>query len=269
MFSVMMRTLKNRRLSLAVYSLSSVLFMWMYIALFPSFSKNQADFEKFIDSYPEEIFKGLGIEKADFTLTKIESFLATEHFSFIWPIMLIILAISFGSAQIAGEVEKGTIEILLSQPISRLKIFFSKYLAGVMTVIVFTLVSIYSIIPLAGLHGVSYNLHNFNIMMYLALLFGMAVFSASMLATSIFSEKSRASFAVGGFLILSYVANVVSAFVDSLDKLKYISVFHYFDFSKALNRGEMDMTVIWVFGGIIIFSVITGALWFNKRDVAI
>lgn len=269
MISVVLRTLKNRRLSIFAYSLSSVLFMWLYIALFPSFSKNQQDFDKLLEAYPEEIFKSLGIDKADFTLSRIESYLATEHFSFMWPIMLIILAVSFGSAMIAGEVEKGTIEVLLSQPISRLKLYISKYFAGVITVVFFAAVSVYAIVPLAAIYNVKYNLGNFNVMMILAVLFGLAVFSISMLATSLFSEKSKASFAVGGFLILSYVANVVSAFVDSLDKLKYLSMFHYFDFSKALNHGEMDINAIWVFGGITILATILGALWFQRRDIAI
>lgn len=268
MFKMIWRTIKNRRISLLAYSISAVALMEMFAAMFPTFAKRQGEFDKLLEIYPEEIFQVFGTEKAEFTISKFESFIGMEHFSIMWPILVIVLAISFGSAQIAGEIEKGTIEMLISQPISRIKLFFSKYIAGVFNVFIFTILSIFSVVPLAAMHRIEYNLDSFTTMTILGLLFGIAIFSVSMLASSMFSEKSKANFLVGGMLLVSYAINILSNFIDSLENLKYISVFYYFDFSLALNEAKIEALTIWVFVGIIMIATAFGAFWFSKRDIA-
>ena len=212
MLRMIWRTIKNRKISLLVYSISSIVLMEMFVAIFPMFAGKQEEWEPLLELYPEEMFQMMGLELSDFSISDFGSFLAMEHFSIMWPILIIVLAISFGSAQIAGEIEKGTIEMLISQPISRIKLFFSKYIAGAFNVFVFTVVSILSVVPLAAMHGIEYNPDIFIIMTVLGLLFGLAVFSVSMLASSIFSEKSKANFTVGGLLMASYVINILSTF---------------------------------------------------------
>lgn len=269
MIKIFWRTLKDKRLSLIIYSLSMVAFTEIYVALFPTFSSKQAEFDKLLALYPEQMFKALGMDKASFSLTKIESFLATEQYSLTWPIIIIVMAISFGGSVIAGEIEKGTIETLLAQPISRIKLFFSKYVAGLFYLITFTLISVYSIVPLAAIHNVSFKMENFNKMAILAVLFAIAVFGLSMLAGSFFSEKGKANFTVGGTLIVMYVLNLVSSFKDNLKDLKYLSFFHYYDFSAALTKNTLDQNAIWVFLGVAIITTILGAFWFNRRDIAV
>jgi ABC-2 type transport system permease protein len=182
--------------------------------------------------------------------------------------MVIIFVIAYGGAQIAGEIEKGTIETILAQPISRLKIFLGKYLAGVASIVAFCAVSIFAVIPLATLHGVDYRLENFWTMSILGFLFALAIFSLSMLATSIFSEKGKSNFAVGGIIIVMYVINVVSTFKESLEDLRYLSFFYYYDHSSAILHNKIDSLAIWVFLGVSVVATILGALWFMRRDIA-
>lgn len=269
MLSVIWRTIKNRKISLIAYSLGTLAFLEMYVAMFPLFADKQKEFSRLLDLYPEQLFQALGMDKASFNLAKIESFVATEYFSLIWPIMTIILVIAFGGAQIAGEIEKGTIEIILAQPISRLKIYFSKYLAGLANLFVFVVVSIFAIVPISMLHNVDYRIENWTTMAILGFLFGLAVFSFSMLTSSIFSEKGKSNFAVGGIIISMYVINIISTFKESLKDLRYLSFFHYYDFSAAMNKNTIDNTAIWVFLGVSVVTTILGSIWFIRRDVAV
>jgi ABC-type transport system involved in multi-copper enzyme maturation permease subunit len=50
----------------------------------------------------------------------------------------------------------GTVELLIARPVSRLKLFVARYAAGMGILITFTVISVFTIIPLAGLHGVEY-----------------------------------------------------------------------------------------------------------------
>ncbi len=268
MLSLIWRTIKNRKTSLTAYTLGAVGLLWMVLAIYPLFAERQAELEKFIQAYPEEVFTAMGMDAAEFTLDTVESWVAVEHFSLMWPIVAIIMAIAFGGAMIAGEIEKGTIETILAQPLSRLKIYFSKYFAGIISLIIFVVVSIYAIIPLAYLHDIDYKIKNWTTSAVLGFLLVLAIFSFSMLATAVFSEKSKANFTVGGILMLMYVVEIIANFKESLADLKYISFFYYFDYSAAMNKNTIDEKAIYVFLGFSLVATILGALWFVRRDIA-
>lgn len=267
MWALFLRSLKDRRISLLIYSISGMLFLWMYVAMFPSISEQAASYNDILKTMPESLLKAFGI--SDFSLSSIENFVGVEHFSIVWPLIVIAFAISIASFSIAREIEQGSIEFVLSRPVSRLKIFFGRYLAGVMMITVFTIVSILSIIPLAHLHGVSYQLSHFVTIGILGLLFGLAVLSIAFMLSAFFSEKSKVSMASGGILVLMYVFNLVSALKENLANLKYASFFYYFDYADALIRNIISHQSIWVFVIVSLVCTLVGAWWFTKRDVAV
>jgi len=213
MLVIFLRTIKDRRISLAIYSLAGIALLWIYVMLFPSIQAQAEGFSELMRNYPEGFLKALGIEDG-FSFSTLESFLALEQFSFVWPIIVIFLLVSLAASGIAGEVEKGTSEIILARPVSRRNIFIGRYLAGVFTLIVFTVFSIFSIVPLAGLHGIDYALEGYVVISIMGFLFGIAVLSIAMLFSAISSERGRVYMATGGILIIMYVLNLVSALKD-------------------------------------------------------
>jgi ABC-2 type transport system permease protein len=246
--------------------LAALLFMWLYVALFSSIREQSAALARALQSLPEVFFKALGIEKLD--ISTIESFLAVEHFSFIWPIMAILLVLAIAGAGFAGQVEQGTAEMLLSRPVSRLKIFIAKYAVGIFSLFVFTIVSVFTIVPLAALHDVDYAIANFASAAAISFLFGWAVFSVAVLFSVIFSEKSRVYMVSGSILVVMYVLNIVAALKESLSDLKYGSFFHFYDYNDALLRNNLKPTGILVFSGVAVACTIAAALWFRKRDIS-
>lgn len=267
MFTILWRTIKDRKISLIVYCLAAVLLMWMYVAMFPSIQKQSEALSGFMNSMPEAVFKAFGIEEVD--ISTIESFLAMEHFSMVWPIMAIIMLLAIGGTGISGEVENGTAEILLSRPVSRLHIFFGRYLAGVFSLLVFTIISIFIIIPLAALHNIDYTPGNFVSVAIISFLFGWAVFSVSILFSAIFSEKSRVYMITGGILLAMYVLNIAAALMENLNDLKYISFFHHYSYNDAIIRNTINSTNVLVFVVVAIVCTAAAAMWFKKRDIAV
>ena len=267
MFRIFWRTIKDRKISLIIYCISSILLVWMYVAMFPSILDQAESMNQLMESYPEGLLKAFGIEEAIFDT--VERFLSMEHFSFIWPIMVMFLMISLAGVSLAGEVEKGTVEILLSRPVSRIKIFFARYLAGIFTLVLFTACSVFAAIPLAELHDIDYVFENYFTASIICFLFGWAIFSIAMMLSAIFSERSKVYMLTGGLLILMYVLNIIAAIKEELEELKYISFFYYYDYIEALVRNNIELLPVVVFTGVAVVCTAIGALWFNKRDIAI
>lgn len=260
------RTLKDRRILLLIYTFSSVALLWMYIALFPSFSKQSASMEELIKSYPESFLKAFNFDIKSFTT--LEGFLATEQFSFVWPMLLMFMTIGYSGYALAGEIEKGTIELLLSQPISRIKLFLGRYLAGILILLVFVVFSIFAAWPLSAVYNISFKAENFVLLVSLGLMFGLSVLSIGFFVSSFVSDKGKAFFIPGVILILMYVLNIVSSLKEELGDLKYFSFFYYFNPTKALVGGEIDSWSYLVFLGSGFVLTLAGLIIFARRDIA-
>jgi ABC-2 type transport system permease protein len=122
MFGVFFRMMKDKFNTMLIYSLSSIAFLEMYIATFPYVQKQADSFNQMVKSLPKEMFSALGIDPSQLSYSNLQSYLATEMFSFMWPILAIIFCTSLANYSIAGEIEKGDIELTLAQPVSRTKI---------------------------------------------------------------------------------------------------------------------------------------------------
>ncbi len=264
MWTIFSRAIKDRRLLLIIYCLSAVALLWMYIALFPEFSQVKVDF---IKSMPEGFLKAFNFDLSSFTT--VQGFLATEQFSLVWPLLVIALVIGFSGFALAGEVEKGTIEFLLSEPIARLKLFFGRYLAGLLMLVIFTIISILAAIPFCQIYHISFNTNHFYTMTLMSFLFGLAIFSLGMMFSAIFSDKGKVFFLSAGILVLMYVLNVVSSLKESLVNLKYASFFYYYSPPKALTYNQIDHWAYLVFIGVAVMATLAGAIYFARRDIAV
>jgi ABC-type transport system involved in multi-copper enzyme maturation permease subunit len=130
-------------------------------------------------------------------------------------------------------------------------------------------VSVFSVIPLAEIYNVDYVIDNHLKIFILSFLFGWAIFSVSLMFSAMFSEKGRTYAASGGLLLLMYVLNLMASLKDNLENLKYGSFFYYYDFNKALIENNIEMLSILVFVGVTVVCTVVGAIWFNKRDIAV
>jgi len=267
MLAIFWRALKDRRISLFVYCLTIIGFIWMYITIYPTIQQQSANLEALLKFYPESLMKAFNVDIA--TYTTVEGYFSAELFSFIWPLFVIFISVGFAGAAIAGEIEKSTIEVLLSQPISRLKIFFSKYLAGLFTLVAFIIASTLTIGPILSAYNISYRFASFTTIAILGFIFGLAVFSIAMFLSAIFSDKGKVYFISGGLLVVMYVLNVIASLKENLSDLKYFSFFYYFNANKALIYQQIDHWAYWVFLGVAIIFTISAAVWFSKRDISI
>jgi ABC-2 type transport system permease protein len=266
MLAIFLSTIKDRKISLAIYSATGVGLLWIYVLLFPSIQAQAEGFGELMKNYPEGFLKAFGIEDG-LILSTLEGFLALEQFSLVWPIIVIFLLVSLAAAGIAGEVEKGTSEIILARPVSRRNVFVGRYLAGAVILSVFTVFSVFGIVPLAELNSIDYVLKSYVIMAITGFLFGIAVFSIAMLFSAISSERGRVYMATGGILIVMYVLNLVSALKDDLGNLRYLSFFHYYDPTQALVHSSISGGAILVFIVISVACAVAGAVLFSKRDI--
>ncbi len=267
MFKLLKREFSRNRTAFIVYCVIAVLSAWLYIVLFPSIQKQSAQLNEIMKGFPPAMMEAFGIDKTGFN--SIEKFLSTELMSFIWPILVILFAVSRAGASIAGSIENRVLGLEISMPISRTKLFMSKLIGEYLAMILFCLVSVLSIIPLCALHDIDLHISRIFLLTVLAILFGVTLVSFAFAISALVSEKGHVYFTVGGLLFVSYVINIVSSVSDNFSGLKYVSIFHYFAPFEILSGKIIPAISILVFLMLSVISAIVGSFVFRNRDIPV
>jgi ABC-2 type transport system permease protein len=160
-------------------------------------------------------------------------------------------------------------ETLLAQPISRTKIFLAKYLAGLVNILIFSTVSIGLTLVLILAYGISFSFSHFLAIWFVGILFSWAIFGLASMLSAIFSDRGKVLFISIGLLVVMYAINILSTFKKSVEDLKFISFFHYFNPNLILGDGKIEWLTIVVFLGVAIISLILGLIIFKRRDIAV
>lgn len=258
------KELLARRWNLLIYGLVAVGFLWLYVAMYPSLAKSQVDINQIYKSMPKSILQAFNINQTDFSFA---GFLGSKHMDMMWPLMTILLGLGWAGNMLAGEIERGSMNLLLSLPIKRLQIYFSKFIAGKIGLTIYVFVSVALIIPLGKLYNVDINSHNVLQTALLCWFFAMSIFTFGLAVSAITSERGKTYFIAGGVLFAMYVARILSSLFDSLQSLKYISFFYYFNPSQTLVNGQLNRLSVIIFSSTITICFIIGLALFQKRDV--
>lgn len=123
--NIFLKTLRDQSSSIFWWSVGFI-FLSVYLAWFyPYISKNAGIF-KMVEALPP-IIKNL-IGDIDFAATPA-GFFNLQPFSFFAPIMILFYSVSRGVGSVAGEKEDGTLDLLLSNPVSRSEVIIQKVLS--------------------------------------------------------------------------------------------------------------------------------------------
>lgn len=264
MTGVYLKSLLEKKWMILSLLIFTIFFIWLYVSIFKSIAQ-VASLEELLKILPEKFIKSMNIDLGSFNT--LEGFIGNEKFSIFIFLMTTILSISLSGVYLSGEIEKGTIYLPLSLPLARIKIYLSKFLAGVTAMIFFSSLAILSVFPLARLYDITIKGEHFLKLTGVYVLFGLTIFAFSMLVSAIFSEKSKVALVTSTVMILMYVAYTVSNIKDSLDFLKYYSIFHYFNIPEILIKGTVSGNSLIVLTLSFILFTLLGLSLFNRRDI--
>lgn len=261
------KSLKEIRVSWPSYTIGLVLYVYLLLSLYPSLHERSAELQKILKSYPKgfiELFAGG--TAANFAT--VEGFLALEIFAFMWFVILGAFVISYGTGALGKEFDSGTIEVLLSQPITRTSALITKSLTlfgSTAAMVIMTMLATY-------LFGIMFDVRpkteGIFALLVVGTLFFLAIGSFSLFFSVVFGERGRAAFASAGLLTAMYILTVIAGLADWAKNLNKISLFHYYDAAKLLSTGNIPAKSLLVFGGTTIFFFLASILVFRRRDIA-
>ena len=235
------------------------------IAFWPTLRDQPALLAGMIESMPKEVFAAFGIRDPAVMMTP-QGFLSSRLYATVGPLLMLIFAIGMGTASVAGEERRGTMDLLLSAPLSRRRVLLEKFgalatlvaaLAAALLVVVWIGDRVLDLrLPLAGIVAANTGLA------LLALLFGTLAFAVGCATGKAgLARGIAAAAALGGFLF-----NALGSAVESLGPLRVLSPFCWFlDGQPPLARGFTWGTPLLLLGiGLLLLMALAG---FRRRDI--
>jgi ABC-2 type transport system permease protein len=186
------------------------------------------------------------------------------------PIALVaVLAVGYPVAALAGERQRGTLEVLLARPISRRTVYATAMAATTVYVVVALAANLAGVVAGAVLFDVADELEPARLLLVWAnavLLF--ATLGAIALAVSAsFDRFEPALGLVLGFAIVSYAVELLGALWPDMAAWRPWSLFHYFQPAQIL-AGDASPTDAAVLAGISVAAISYGLWVFPRRDLA-
>ena len=217
-----------------------------------------------MNQMPEGLLSFFGAESSFDTL---EGYLSIEFFSYAHVVMA-VFAILAGTAVIAGEESQGTLELLLAEPITRIRLGIIKMVALAMSTatIVFVVLACFWIGVLAS--GIETSGFRIAIAMALVWLFQLTIAYLSVLFSLLLPGRLFAGTAMAVLVIASYILESLSRMITDLAAFRPLMVTTYYRGQEALT-GQVSWGHVAGLVGILIVASLSTLILFQKRDIGV
>lgn len=263
--NIIKRELRANLKSIIIWSIAMALLVTVWMIEFESFANNPF-IDDFMKSMPEGLLSAFGMSNLD--IASLQGFIGT--ISLYLYLLLGIQAVLLGSSIISKEERDKTAEYLFTLPVSRKRVIWSKIIAGIINLIILNFVTVLSML----LNTTSYNkergFYVFIALMFLGVFIIQSIFlSIGMFVASVNKRyKKSGNISVAILMITFLIASLINM-VDSLEFLKYITPFKYFDASYILNEQSLEPAFIIISLFIIIIGIGCTLVFYPKRDLNI
>ena len=265
--NVLFKTLRDQRRSLPFWGIGLVLLAAFLAGFYPTIKDNNV-FQEMVETYPDGL-KGLMGLTDTMDISSGVGWLNIEAFGFMVPLIFIVYGVLAGAAAIAGEEAKGTLYLLLTEPIQRGRVVVEKF--GAMAIAIAALcVVLYAALAVGAAATGMDDVGMLNLAAItasaalLGLLFGALAFAVGC-ATG---RSGLAGGVAAAAAIAAYLVNAMSKSVDALAWVKWISPFYYYNGADPLANGLEPVHALTLAAAAVVLCAV-GYLGFRRRDVAV
>lgn len=232
---VLMRTLHDLARSLAWWALGLVGLAGMMVGVYPSVRDNPA-VSSIAENYPEalqELFSFGG----GFDYSSPAGYLGIELFSLMVPLLLIIAAVATGAGGIAGEEDRGTMELLLANPVTRRRIVLEKGAAMAVESVLLGAVLWAALAIGAALIGMEVSAWRIAAAVTAAVLLAAAFGAIALLAGAVLGRRGPAVGVTAALAVAAYLVNSLAGLVTALEPLRPLTPFFHYEDPDPLRTG--------------------------------
>ena len=256
--------LRQRWSSVGIWVGSLAGLLLVFMALFPSFSADDAAMDQLLANFPPELKAAFGMNALN--LGTLEGYFGL---CFVFcQLCLAIQAANYGLSLVSVEEAELTADFLLTRPLSRPTILTSKLMAALTSLLVtdvlFWVVSLASIAIYKG--EAQYEPRAIVLLLGSIVIFQLIFFSLGLLISLLVRRMHSVTPWSLGLALGTYVISAFSGVIGDV-KLEYLSPFKHFDPGQIIGDLRYDTTLV-IVDVVLILLAIGASYWlYQKRDI--
>ena len=262
--NLLLKTLRDQRIAVLAYGLGLGALALLLIAIYPSFAASGAELEEAMKNLPDayKAFTG-GV----LSLTEFDGYLVSQYL-IILPLILAIFGIIEGTGALRGEEERGTMDTLLSLPISRSQVVIQKAIATLLSlVLVLIIIGVVLWVSTGFVDEATLEIDRLAVVLLNAFGMGALFYCFSLFLSASLPSRRLAGVIGAVFTVGAYFFDAMTDIVDNLYNYRILGPFNYFD-PLAVLREDLAFQDSGVLLAASLVFLIAAALIFRRRDVA-
>lgn len=241
MLNIYFQELKAHRKNIILWSIGMIMLIVMGMAKMSAYQSSGDNINKLFAELPR-VFKAI-TGATGFDLATAKGFFALLFLYIV--IMVAIHAVLLGSEIIAKEERDKTAEFLLTKPLTRSAILSSKILAGLTLLSVLTVVTLLASVIIVGAYNDGASITSDITKLMFGMFLIQLIFYSVGVSLAAISKNPRSSSQIGAMIVLvTYLAYVLVGIFDTLNFLKYVSPFRFFEADAILNNGYSPIFIL-------------------------
>ncbi len=251
--------------SLVIWMGCMVVLVFMMLTEFSAYYNNP-EMTAILDSIPSAFLDAFGMQGAN--LTTVSGFVSVMALYF--QIMLGIFAVLLGHNMIAKEEGQRTGEFLMTMPITRIKAVISKLMVAVVNCVLLVIATSISVVIGTWSYSPDAHFYRFLTLVFVTIFLLQLVFlSMGFLFAAVIKQPKLSGGLAVGSVIVTYLLSVLVALSDSLDFLKYVTPFKYFEANQLLRDMSISSIYLLLTVSIIVLAIAISFFVYTKRDLKI
>ena len=196
----------------------------------------------------------------------VRGYVSEQIFALRMPLISLIMSISIFIGLSGGDEERGTLETLLAQPVSRAKVFWQKFAAGgAITALASVGIWLGVVLSFPFIHG-SMSLWNLALATFACWLVSLAFGALAYGFGAAIGAKGAAIGIVSAFAFLSYLVTSLAPSVNKLQQAQKASLLYYYN-TPSVTLNGLHIANILVLIGVCVVACLVSLLIFTHRDL--
>ncbi len=259
---LLLKTARDHWRSYLIWTLGLLAMVGVQLSVYPTVRSSAAGLSTFLDNYPEALKQIFRMED----YTSGAGFLSTELFSMMLPLIFISIGASWGANASAQEEERRTADILLTLPISRVRILSIKITTAILSQVLLATTLVLSLA--IGIRFVDLSLGTTKIIAG-ALTGALLGILFNAVATFLGAAWGKRSIALGGAIglaIAGFLFFSLAPLVDTFERITPINPFQWTLGSRPLFEGiDVGYTMFSLVLALALY--VASLVVFRRRDI--
>jgi len=262
--NVFLKSLRDQRRVVLYWGFGFSALTLLTIAFYPAISDKPEFSEIFEDSDILVNLFGGGFTD----LTSPEGYLNSQLYSMMVPMLFIIFSIVHGSSTIAAEEDRGTLDTLLSTPVTRAQVLTQKLAAMIALTLLLALVLWLSVIVGAIAVDMEVSLVKSAAATFSGALLGVTFGTLAFALGCITGKRGRSVAITVTVAVLTYFVHSLSPLVEAIEPARYVSPFYYYIGADPLANG-LSLAHASILVSLSAAAVAGSLFVFERRDLGV